>query len=237
MNAAAGSNACQEITKLKTFIELFRSSLLLAALSLYFGSSQAAIIDVHYDGGGSFGTDVFIDVTSSGGADIASIDIVTAYDPSAGPIIKHFITDGLGGVLILDESITNSGFDTWVGWDEAVDTLGSGGSVNWSYEPSITHPDGTFSEGPLLVDTNADGTGDTLFPGLAFDFHPSNLLLPGQTVELMKTIVYDPGITDIFVYEWPRIGSEGVPPVPIPATAWLFGSALGLLGWMRRKAA
>jgi hypothetical protein len=25
--------------------------------------------------------------------------------------------------------------------------------------------------------------------------------------------------------------------VPIPATAWLFGSALGLLGWMRRKKA
>jgi hypothetical protein len=26
-------------------------------------------------------------------------------------------------------------------------------------------------------------------------------------------------------------------PIPIPAAAWLFGSALGLLGWMRRKAA
>ena len=25
--------------------------------------------------------------------------------------------------------------------------------------------------------------------------------------------------------------------IPIPATAWLFGSALGLLGWLRRKAA
>jgi len=28
-----------------------------------------------------------------------------------------------------------------------------------------------------------------------------------------------------------------VAPVPVPAAVWLFGSALGLLGWMRRKAA
>lgn len=28
-----------------------------------------------------------------------------------------------------------------------------------------------------------------------------------------------------------------VAPIPIPAAAWLFGSALGLLGWMRHKAA
>jgi hypothetical protein len=25
--------------------------------------------------------------------------------------------------------------------------------------------------------------------------------------------------------------------IPVPAAAWLFGSALGLLGWMRRRAA
>jgi hypothetical protein len=25
--------------------------------------------------------------------------------------------------------------------------------------------------------------------------------------------------------------------VPVPGTIWLFGSALGLLGWMRRRAA
>ena len=31
------------------------------------------------------------------------------------------------------------------------------------------------------------------------------------------------------------IATMDITPVPIPASAWLFGSALGLLGWMRRR--
>lgn len=37
-------------------------------------------------------------------------------------------------------------------------------------------------------------------------------------------------------YSW-AVHAGDVGAVPVPAAVWLFGSALGLLGWMRRKAA
>jgi hypothetical protein len=44
------------------------------------------------------------------------------------------------------------------------------------------------------------------------------------------------GKNNTTLYVWPvRPGDIGV--VPIPAAVWLFGSALGVMGWMRRKAA
>jgi hypothetical protein len=45
-----------------------------------------------------------------------------------------------------------------------------------------------------------------------------------------------PGVTQDVVYAVFNHPFD-IPPVPVPAGVWLFGSALGLLGWMRRKAA
>jgi hypothetical protein len=48
-------------------------------------------------------------------------------------------------------------------------------------------------------------------------------------------------VTQSFRGDWGTLGSAGseddfdISPIPIPSAVWLFGSALGLMGWMRRK--
>ena len=37
--------------------------------------------------------------------------------------------------------------------------------------------------------------------------------------------------------QWTFIWPIPVPPIPVPPAAWLFGSALGVMGWLRRKVA
>ncbi|MGI9342496.1 MAG: hypothetical protein ACR2QV_06570 [Gammaproteobacteria bacterium] len=43
------------------------------------------------------------------------------------------------------------------------------------------------------------------------------------------------GLARVETFAPNHVGSWTVSPVPVPAAAWLFGSALGLLGWLRRR--
>ena len=99
--------------------------------------------------------------------------------------------------------------------------------------------DGTYNIDSMYLDLGATGlnTGDlglyggitlTLSGGAVSDFYFAN---NDYTFESSFTAFTD-GVESTAVGEWTNIQQTAV---PVPAAVWLFGSALGALGWVRRR--
>jgi hypothetical protein len=109
--------------------------------------------------------------------------------------------------------------------------------------------DGTQLTRSILLDNIVDGMGgQDDFEIFAFDTSWSDLWKvdlgpadgPARNIFSFDNIVYqNSGVLNTsyagFLEDYPDIDDAPVPTIPIPATFWLFGSALGLLGWMRRR--
>jgi hypothetical protein len=84
--------------------------------------------------------------------------------------------------------------------------------VPWEYDTS-----GCFNAGGTSGTCSASGTLDAGVAGSWF-------FLPGINESL-----------DISTQNFARFSPGGSVAIPVPPAAWLFGSALGLLGWVRRR--
>lgn|GEM_PF-685467 len=99
-----------------------------------------------------------------------------------------------------------------------------------------------FDAGPLTVNTNSPVTWNAsaqidLADTAGWDTDTKVTM----TIEnLLTATTLNPGVGETaFIQKKFSAGDVGiiVNPVPLPAAAWLFGSAIGLLGWIRRRRA
>jgi len=109
------------------------------------------------------------------------------------------------------------------------------------YRGAITGPT-QFGTGELLQATSGDGSYAGIIAGsylaVPRDYLSGSLLGESTAVyagQTFATLGMTPGT---YVWSLPEdsVTLDVVATVPIPGAVWLFGSAIGLLGWMRRKA-
>ena len=139
-------------------------------------------------------------------------------------------TNIYSNVLIYDHNAwsSDSDYGPWGGlevprvWgDESVSTSSS--STRLRLRTTMSHPDCMYADCVRSLDLH---------------FASPLTSLGGQIALTTVSGAYlsNPGKPTQSGYLWPDEGFVlGATAVPVPATAWLFGSAIGLLGWMRRR--
>lgn len=167
-----------------------------------------------------------IEVTESQEQTVVGQAFTFTFDEADGLFTPE--NDAVGTVLIEFNNIDLSYASAFENFTYDIESLVAGGPLSGSDLDTISDTttvrsiDGTFSfdiDSPELTQILSDMSFSMLI-----DF-TSNV---GFNDRLPRLVT----VTLAYTYD-----AEAVVPVPVPAAVWLFGSALSLMGWIRRRAA
>jgi len=190
----------------------------------------------------------FIIILAAGFSSVASATLLDFDDHNnlgiGFSLEKHFKWDGRGGghlyvgnynkddlIYFSEETYVNSFEMNGLPWEDAqTNTFGSiaieaydvGNSLIWNRTVDLTSSKTWQDWITVPVEMAAVGSLRFLAPrslSRKYKFWPS----------IDNMIINEPVNTDISALK-----QAAANPVPLPAAVWLFGSAIGLLGWMRR---
>jgi hypothetical protein len=217
----------QGITNMNNKRVLAVAKVFLVALAGFAVQAQATTISTSFEGSDCVG--VFGDTFSSctifvndNGEDIALSPVIAKYE--------DFDDDGLG---LIPDDINNIAFPSVDGTEFGFSNLTGGNQTGtWDYTQGADDPGVRY-----WVAKSADGFK------LFFDVDASALDAGGACdVADIYTLACLSAANVVDSGDWTTSGQElshitfyDTAVVPVPAAVWLFGSGLGLLGWLRRK--
>jgi len=159
------------------------------------------------------------------------------------------IGDTFSGSFTFDDTVAGSGgVYAFSGPGVGISaTVGSSSFDISQFTITVSNQIGSGSTNDVYLVEGAEGSAqsDTYFKIVLTDtdgliFSDQSLPLtppPLSAIEAQGNVVRTQTPTTTNPFSAFDLTSLTVATVPIPAAAWLFGSAIGLLGWMRRKAA
>lgn len=221
------------------------------------GSTSAAVIDFEGFGSGQiiddeYAPDVSISaINLSSGPDVAVIFDTTDPNPAGGDFdlvapfdsINPNLIDNFnpGNVLIIQER-NDCNFVT--GFCATPDDEGSrpGGEFEFLFSSDIILETIDFFDIELAEDNGNPNSEIHLFDSDGDEIQIGNFFVPNTGGDKMWNQVDFDSVTGVRRIVIELNGSGAIDNltfqtqvVPLPATAWLFGSAIGLLAWVRRK--
>lgn len=177
----------------------------------------------------------------SGAVQAALVPVTIDFDeladgPVEAPIIsKGFILDpAVSGVNpVIDSVLTPGKQMIFCGWcTDGVEGISIYSQAGVSFE---------------LDSLDAESNGEQLFTGQVIGYLEGGGTI-SQAISTIGTITFDQTWVDLtsidilfnltsgpITFVVPALDNIALQVVPVPAAVWLFGSALGVMGWLRRK--